>query len=129
MKRIITTDRAPAAVGPYSQAVEANGFLFCSGQIPLRPDGSLVEGGVAEQTTQCLDNLIAVLAARKLGPSNVVKINVYLTDMGDFNAMNQIYGRYFPSDPPARAAVAVRELPMGAAVELEAVAVIERDKI
>ncbi len=122
MKRIISTDKAPGAVGPYSQAVEANGLLFCSGQIPLRPDGSMVEGGVAEQTTQCLDNLMAVLAARDLGPANVVKVNVYLTDMGDFGAMNEVYAGYFPSDPPARAAVAVRELPKGVAVELEAVA-------
>ena len=125
MKRIISTDQAPAAVGPYSQAVEANGLLFCSGQIPLRPDGSMVDGDVSLQTTQCLDNLMAVLAARGLGPEQVVKVNVFLTDMGDFGAMNEVYARYFPTEPPARAAVAVVELPKGAAVELEAVALID----
>lgn len=122
-KEIIATDKAPAAVGPYSQAVQANGFLFCSGQIPLRPDGSFVEGDVAEQTRQCLENLRAVLSAGELGLESVVKTTVFLTDMADFGAMNAVYASYFPSDPPARVTVAVRELPQGAKVEIEAVAV------
>ena len=125
MKSIITTDRAPAAVGPYSQAVEANGLLFISGQIPLRPDGSRVEGDVTAQTRQCLENIKAVLAERGLGPANVVKCTVLLTDMADFAAMNQVYGEYFSSEPPARAAFAVCELPLGFDVEIEAIGVID----
>ena len=120
--RAISTSAAPAAVGPYSQAVRAGGLVFCSGQIPLNPSGELVAGDVAEQTVQVLNNVTAVLAAAGLTLSDVVKTTVFLTSMDDFGAMNEVYQRYFGEIPPARSTVAVAALPKGAQVEIEATA-------
>ncbi|NOY44086.1 MAG: RidA family protein [Deltaproteobacteria bacterium] len=123
MKRAVTTDGAPKAIGPYSQAVVAGGFVFCSGQIPLDPiTGEMVEGDVATQTRRVLENLKAVLEAAGSGLDRVVKTTVFLADMGDFAAMNQVYAGFFGDVPPARAAVEVAALPKGARVEIEAVA-------
>jgi 2-iminobutanoate/2-iminopropanoate deaminase len=119
----ISTRDAPAAVGPYSQAISAGAFVFCSGQIPLDPSGTLVGGGVSEQTAQVLDNLSAVLAAAGLGLGDVVKTTVFLTAMDDFASMNAVYQRYFADVPPARSTIAVAALPKGASVEIEAVAI------
>lgn len=113
------------AVGPYSHAVRSNGHVFCSGQTPLDPaTGTLVDSGVADQTDQCFTNLFAVLAAAGLGPGDVVKCNVYLTDMGDFAEMNEAYERQFTAPYPARTTVAVAALPLGASVEIELVAAL-----
>ena len=120
---VIATDGAPAAIGPYSQAVRAGGFVFVSGQIPLDPaTGRMVEGGVAAQTERALASLQAVLEAAGSGLGRVVKTTVYLTDLGGFAEFNAAYARYFPAGPPARATVQVAALPRGAAVEIEAVA-------
>lgn len=119
---IISTDRAPQAIGPYSQAVRAGDFLFASGQIPLTPDGVLVEGDAATQAAQCLDNVAAVLDAAGLTLANVVKVTVFLTSMADFAAVNEVYAERFSAPFPARSAVAVAELPKGAKVEIEVVA-------
>jgi len=122
-REAISTDAAPAAIGPYSQAIRTGGWLFCSGQIPLDPaSGQLVPGGVAEQTVRVLDNLSAVLAAAGLGLGDVVKTTVFLTTMDDFPAMNEVYQSYFTESPPARSTVAVAALPKGAQVEIEAIA-------
>ena len=121
--RTIATPRAPAAIGPYSQAVRSGSLLFCSGQIPLDPDsGQLVEGGIEAQTVRVLDNLAAVLAAADLKLGNVVKTTVFLVSMDDFPAMNEVYARYFDEDPPARSTIGVAALPKGARVEIEAIA-------
>ena len=121
--RVIVTDRAPAAIGPYSQALRSGSLLFCSGQIPLDPDsGQLVEGGIEAQTVRVLDNLVAVLTAADLRLGNVVKTTVFLASMDDFPAMNEVYARYFDEDPPARSTIAVAALPKGARVEIEAIA-------
>jgi len=124
MKReTVGTAGAPAAIGPYSQAIRAGDFLFCSGQIPLDPStGKMVEGGIAVQTERVLRNLEAVLAAGGGSLASVVKTTVYLADLGDFPAMNAVYGKFFPQDPPARATVEVSKLPAGARVEIDAVA-------
>lgn len=123
MRKTVRTDKAPAAIGPYSQAVRSGGFLFCSGQIPLDPEtGKLVEGGIEAQTERVLMNLEAVLAAGGATLAAVVKTTVFLADLADFPAMNAVYGRYFPEDPPARATVQAARLPAGARVEIEAVA-------
>jgi 2-iminobutanoate/2-iminopropanoate deaminase len=123
MRKTVRTDKAPAAIGPYSQAVMSGGFLFCSGQIPLDPEtGKLVEGGIEAQTERVLMNLEAVLAAGGATLAAVVKTTVFLADLADFPAMNAVYGRYFPEDPPARATVQAARLPAGARVEIEAVA-------
>lgn len=123
MRLTVTTERAPAAIGPYSQAVKAGGFVFASGQIPIDPlTGQFVSGGVAEQTEQVLKNLTAVLEAAGSGLDKVVKTTVFLADMKDFAAMNEVYGRFFTSEAPARATVAAAGLPRDARVEIEAVA-------
>ncbi|MGH2720174.1 MAG: RidA family protein [Actinomycetota bacterium] len=125
MREVVSTERAPAAIGPYSQAVRAGGYLFCSGQIPLDPaTGALVEGGIAEQTAQVLDNVTAVLAAAGLTPADVVKTTVFLAAMEDFAAMNDVYARCFTDAPPARSTVAVKALPKGALVEIEVLAAL-----
>jgi 2-iminobutanoate/2-iminopropanoate deaminase len=122
----INTHTAPAAVGPYSQGIEAGGFVFCSGQIPLDPEtGTMVGETVAAQTAQVLKNLFAVLEAAGLGAANVVKTTVFLQDMGEFPAMNEVYAKAFGDHRPARAAVEVASLPKGALVEIECVAVRE----
>ncbi len=123
MKKIIKTAGAPEAIGPYSQAVRAGDFLFCSGQIPLRPEtGEMVAGGIGEQARQVLDNLSRVLEAAGAGFADVVKTTIYLTDLGHFSEVNEIYGRYCGCAMPARATVEVSALPKGALVEMEAVA-------
>jgi 2-iminobutanoate/2-iminopropanoate deaminase len=122
MKSIVT-DKAPAAIGPYSQAVVAGGLLFCSGQIPLDPvSGELVVGTVEQETERVMENLRGVLEAAGTDFDHLVKATIYLTDMADFAAVNQIYGQYFSAIKPARATVAVAALPRGARVEIEAVA-------
>ena len=121
--KAIQTDKAPTAIGPYSQAIESNGFVFCSGQIGIDPEnGSLVDG-VENQTRQVINNLAAVLAAVEVELSGIVKTTIYLKNMADFAKVNEIYGEYFPAHKPARVTVGVSELPKGALVEIEAVAV------
>lgn len=127
MRQIIRTDAAPGAIGPYSQAVKANGFVFASGQIPTDPaTGQFVAGGIAEQTEQVLRNLSAVLEAAGSSLQHVVKSTVYLADMQEFAAMNEVYARFFANDPPARATVAAAGLPRDARVEIEVVALAEK---
>lgn len=124
-KQIIQTDNAPAAVGPYSQATVINGMVFTAGQVGLIPGTkSLAEGGVQAQARQALDNLKAVLEAAGTSLGNVVKATVFLDSMDDFAAVNEVYATYFPENPPARSAVEVARLPLGALVEVEAIAVI-----
>ncbi len=124
MKKIIFTENAPAPVGPYSQAVEANGMLFVAGQIPVDPrTGKLVEGGIEAQTRQALENTGSILAAAGYCFGDVVKSTCLLADMADFKAMNGVYAGYYPSDPPARVAFAVKQLPLGALIEIETMAV------
>jgi len=127
-KKIIATPDAPKAVGPYSQAIAAGSLLFCSGQIPLDPiTGQLVQGDVTDQTTQVLENLGAVLRENAMTFAHVVKTTVFLTDLGDFAAMNDVYATFFPSAQPARSTVQVAALPKGARVEIEAIAVHDSD--
>jgi putative endoribonuclease L-PSP len=118
------TDKAPAAVGPYSQAIEANGFIFASGQLPIDPStNAFAEGGVKEQTRQSLTNARNVLAAAGVELSHVVKTTVFLSDMDNFAAMNEVYAEFFKEPFPARSAIAVKALPKGALVEVECIAV------
>ncbi|MBS6661340.1 MAG: RidA family protein [Prevotella histicola] len=118
------TDKAPAAVGPYSQAIEANGFIFASGQLPIDPStNAFAEGGVKEQTRQSLTNARNVLAAAGVDLSHVVKTTVFLSDMDNFAAMNEVYAEFFKEPYPARSAIAVKALPKGALVEVECIAV------
>lgn len=125
MKTVVSTNEAPQAIGPYSQAIKANGFLFISGQIPLDPvTGEVVYGGIEMQTRQVLNNLKAILAKEGLSFSNAVKTTVFLQDMNDFAAMNKIYTEYFEVDPPARSTIQVARLPKNVAVEIELIAVI-----
>ena len=123
VRRIVKTVEAPQAIGPYSQAVVAGGFVFASGQSPLDPrTGEFVAGGVAEQTEQVLRNLSKVLEAAGTGLGRVVKTTVFLADMNDFAEMNEVYGRHFAQDPPARSTVQAARLPRDARVEIDAVA-------
>ncbi len=125
MRRTISTDGAPKALGPYSQAVAAGGWLYCSGQIGLDPStGELVQGGVESEARQCLRNLEAVLEAAGCGFADVVRTTIYLADLGDFARVNEIYGRSFPEDPPARACIEAAALPKGARVEIDCVAML-----
>ncbi len=124
MRRRVATEAAPRAIGPYSQAIEAGGLVFASGQIPIDPKtGEFVAGGVAEQTEQVLNNLSEVLRAAGCGLGDVVKTTVFLADMSDFAAMNEAYGRHFTADPPARSTVQAARLPRDARVEIDAIAV------
>lgn len=124
MKKVIFTEKAPAAIGPYSQAIEANGMIFMSGQIPVVPStGAFIEGGIKEQTTQVFENIKNVLAEAGLTTDNVVKTTVFLADMSLFAEMNEVYAQYFDGAFPARSAVAVKALPKGALVEIECIAV------
>ncbi len=124
MKRIIETSEAPQAVGPYSQAVEANGTLYISGQIPLDPvTKKIVEGGITEQTLQVMKNIGAILKAAGYGYSDVIKSTCLLNDINDFKAMNEVYAQFYTDKKPARAAFAVKDLPLGALVEIETIAV------
>lgn len=125
MKKVIATDKAPGAIGPYSQAIKAGSMIFCSGQIPLDPaTGEFVSDDVTEQTEQVFKNLIAVLEAAGAGLNDVVKTTVFLADMGEFAAMNEVYGRYFSDNKPARATVQAARLPRDARVEIECIAVV-----
>jgi len=124
-KTIVTTSAAPEAIGPYSQAVVANGFVFCSGQVPFEPSAmELVTGSIAEETIRCLKNLEAVLKEAGSGLDRVVKATIYVTDMNDFAEVNDAYGSFFSSGSPARATVGVAALPKGARVEIECIATI-----
>ena len=123
MKKVILSHKAPAPIGPYSQAVEANGFIFCSGQIPLDASGQVVTGDIKVQTEQIMKNIEAVLFAAGVDFKYVVKTNIFLTDMKDFAVVNEVYGRYFPEKPPARSTVAVAGLPKGVQVEIEVTAI------
>jgi len=123
VKQIVQTEQAPKAIGPYSQAIKANGFVFASGQIPIIPEtGEFVAGGITEQTEQAIKNLSRVLEAAGSGLDRVVKTTVFLADMAEFVAMNEVYGKYFSEEPPARATVEAAGLPRGARVEIEAIA-------
>jgi 2-iminobutanoate/2-iminopropanoate deaminase len=123
-REIVATKNAPAAVGPYSQGVRVGGFVFTAGQIPLVPEtGKLVEGGIEEQTRQVMRNLAGVLEAAGSSLDKIVKTTIFVTDIGDFAAVNQVYGSFFAAEPPARSTVQVAALPLGAQVEIEAVAV------
>jgi 2-iminobutanoate/2-iminopropanoate deaminase len=127
MKKIISTSEAPAAIGPYSQAVRSGSFLFCSGQIPLDPkSGQIVPGDIAVQTRRVLDNIGAVLKAENLAFDNVVKTSIFLTNLGDFQTVNEIYSSYFKQDPPARSTVQVAALPKDANVEIEVIAIADQ---
>jgi 2-iminobutanoate/2-iminopropanoate deaminase len=122
-RTVINTDTAPAAIGPYSQAIVAGGFVFCSGQVPFDPQsGQVVEGDIATQTRRVLDNLQAVLVAAGSSFEHVVKTTIFLQDMNDFQAVNAIYSEYFGAEPPARSTVEVARLPRDVRVEIEAIA-------
>jgi len=124
-KKVIQTERAPKAIGPYSQAIQAGNFLFLSGQIPLDPKkGELVKGDIGQQTKQVLENIKGVLESQKLGMEDVVKVTIFLKDMGNFNRVNKVYATYFPPPAPARSTVEVAELPRNAEIEIEAIALI-----
>ncbi|MGM9748804.1 MAG: RidA family protein [Candidatus Cryptobacteroides sp.] len=123
MKKVIATPNAPKAVGPYSQAIEVNGTLYVSGQIPVNPADGKVAENIADQTRQSLKNIGAILAEAGLGYGNVVKTTVLLADIADFAAMNAVYAEFFTEDKPARACYQVAALPLGVGVEIEAIAV------
>ena len=127
MKRqIVVTDAAPKAIGPYSQAMWAGDFLFCAGQIPLDPaSGNMVTGGIAEQVTRALENIKGLLTSQDLTLANVVKTTVFLSDMNNFAAMNEVYAKYFAKDFPARSTVQAVRLPKDALVEIEVVALVD----
>jgi 2-iminobutanoate/2-iminopropanoate deaminase len=121
-RSVVSTANAPQAIGPYSQAIALDSLVFCSGQIPLTPDGALVEGDIAAQTRQVLTNLRGVLEASGSSLTQVLKTTVFLADMNDFQAMNAVYGEFFTSEPPARSTVQVARLPRDVRVEIEAIA-------
>lgn len=124
MKKIISTEKAPKAIGPYSQAIEANGTLYISGQIPINPEtGKIVDGGIKEQTEQVMQNIKAILIEASYSFANVVKSTCLLDNMDNFAAMNEIYGKYYSENPPARAAYGVVKLPLGVMIEIETIAV------
>ncbi len=127
MREKIQTEAAPQAIGPYSQAICANGLVFASGQIPIDPStGQFVSGGIAEQTEQVLRNLAAVLESAGSGLDRVVKTTVFLVDMDEFTAMNEVYGRFFTAEPPARATVQAARLPRDARVEIDAIGLTDK---
>lgn len=124
MKKIIHTEKAPKAIGPYSQAVEANGTLYISGQVPINPEtGKVAEGGIREQTEQVMKNIGEILKEAGYTFADVVKSTCLLSDMNNFAAMNEVYGKYYPENSPARAAFGVVKLPLGVLIEIETVAV------
>ena len=124
MKKIIETDHAPKAIGPYSQAIEVNGMLFISGQIPVNPADGQIPEGIEAQTEQVMKNIGAILKEAGYGYENVVKSTCLLSDMANFKAMNEIYGKYYAVNPPARAAFAVKTLPLNVLIEIETIAVL-----
>ena len=124
-KKVIQSEKAPKAIGPYSQAIQAGNFLFLSGQIPLDPKtGELVKGDIGQQTKQVLENIKGVLESQKLGMEDVVKVTIFLKDIGNFNRVNEVYATYFPPPAPARSTVEVAKLPRNAEIEIEAIALI-----
>ncbi len=124
-REVVTTDNAPKAIGPYSQGIKANGFVFCSGQIPANPaTGELITGSITEQTKQALSNVKGVIEAAGSSMDKVVKVTVFLKDMNDFSEMNAEYAKWFTGTPPARAAVEVARLPKDVGIEIEAIAVL-----
>ena len=124
-KKVIQTDRAPEAIGPYSQAIQAGNFLFLSGLIPLDPKtGELVKRDIGQQTKQVLENINGVLQSQKLGMEDVVKVTIFLKDIGNFSQVNEIYSTYFPTFPPARSTVEVARLPKDVEIEIEAIALV-----
>lgn len=124
-KKVIQTEKAPKAIGPYSQAIQAGNFLFLSGQIPFDPKtGESVKGDIRKQTQQVLENLKGVLESQGLGMEDIVKVTIFLKDIGNFNQVNEVYATYFPSSPPARSTVEVANLPRDAHIEIEAIALI-----
>ena len=126
MKKIISTSDAPAAIGPYSQAIRAGSTIYCSGQIPLDPKTvQIISGGIDAQTRRVLDNITALLKAEGLGFGNIVKTTIFLTNLGDFQTVNEVYGSYFKNQPPARSTVQVSALPKGANIEIEVIAVVD----
>jgi 2-iminobutanoate/2-iminopropanoate deaminase len=123
MREIVSTDHGPKAIGPYSQAVKANGFVFISGQVALNPaTGQLVEGGIAQQTERVLENLRGIVEASGSSMHKAVKVSVFLKDMNDFAEMNEVYARFFPSAPPARSTVEVARLPKDVRIEIDLIA-------
>ncbi|HTZ73391.1 MAG TPA: RidA family protein [Candidatus Aquilonibacter sp.] len=125
MKEIIATANAPKAIGPYSQAVKANGFVFVSGQIPIDPaSGDVLVGDVGQQTARVLDNLKAILEAAGSSLERAVKVSVFLKDMGEFTLMNEVYTKYFPQNPPARATIEVARLPKDVGIEMDLIALV-----
>jgi len=127
-KKVIQTDKAPKAIGPYSQAIQAGNLLFLSGQIPIDPKtGDLVVGSSRQQAQQVLENIKALLESQKLGMENVVKVTIFLKNMEDFAQVNEIYAAYFPSSPPARSTVEVSRLPKDVGIEIEAVALTQME--
>jgi 2-iminobutanoate/2-iminopropanoate deaminase len=125
MREVIETDKAPAAIGPYSQGIKQEGFIFTSGQLPVGPSGQLITDDIAAATEQCLKNIRAVLGAADARLDDVIKVTIYLVDMGNFGEVNNIYEGFFTTDPPARSCVQVAGLPKGAPIEIEAVAHIK----
>ena len=123
-KKIISTEKSPAAIGPYNQGIVANGFLFTSGQLPIHPITGEVPSSIEEQTVQVLDNLKAIIEAAGTTMDNVVKCTVYIQNMSDFAVINQIYSTYFPNNPPARACVEISKIAKNALVEIDAIAVV-----
>jgi 2-iminobutanoate/2-iminopropanoate deaminase len=129
-KKVIQTEKAPKAIGPYSQAIQAGNLIFLSGQIPIDPEiGELVKGGIRQQTTRVLENIKGIVESQGIKMENVIKTTIFLKDMGSFNQMNEVYATYFPSFPPARSTVEVGRLPREVEIEIEAIALIhEGDK-
>ena len=124
-KKVVQTEKAPKAIGPYSQAIQAGDFLFLSGQVPLDPKtGELVKGDIGQQAKQVLENIKGVLESQRLGMEDVVKVTVFLKNIENFNQMNEIYSTYFPISPPAISTVEVARLPRGVEIEIEAIALI-----
>jgi len=124
-KKVIHTEKAPKAIGPYSQAIQAGDFLFLSGQLPLEPaSGERVKGDIRQQTKRVLENIKGVLESQNLGLEDVVKVTVFLKDMGNFSQMNEVYATYFPTSPPARSTVEISGLARDAGIEIEAIALV-----
>ncbi len=124
-KKVIQVEKAPKAIGPYSQAIQAGNFLFLSGQIPIDPKtGELVQGDIRQQTRRVLENIKGILESEKLEMDDIVKVTIFLKDIGNFNQVNEIYATYFPSSPPARSTVGVAKLPRDVEIEIEAIALI-----
>ena len=122
-KKVIQTDKAPKAIGPYSQAIQAANLLFLSGQIPIDPKtGELIKGDIRQQTQRVLENIKGLLESQELGMGDVIKVTIFLKDMGNFNQVNEVYATYFSSSPPARSTVEVAKLPRNAEIEIEAIA-------